>query len=146
MTKDAIQTPDAPAAIGPYSQAIRAGQTLYLSGQIGLDPATMAMVDGIEAQAHQVFRNLRAVTQAAGGTLDDMVKVSILMVNLGDFAKVNEIMATYFSKPYPARATYQVAALPRGALIEIEGTVVLPGAGATSGTGWRETFDQTKGQ
>jgi reactive intermediate/imine deaminase len=126
MTKDAIQTQEAPAAIGPYSQAIRAGTTLYLSGQIGLDPKTMQMVDGIEAQAHQVFRNLRAVTQAAGGTLDDMVKVSILMVDLADFTKVNEIMATYFTQPYPARATYPVAALPRGALIEVEGTVVLP--------------------
>ena len=126
MTKDAIHSNEAPAAIGPYSQAIRAGKTLYLSGQIGLDPATMQMVEGIEAQAHQVFRNLRAVTQAAGGTIDDMVKVSILMVNLGDFTKVNEIMATYFKEPYPARATYQVTALPRGALIEVEGIVVLP--------------------
>ncbi len=125
MTKDAIHSDDAPAAIGPYSQAIRAGKTLYLSGQIGLDPKTMQMVEGIEAQAHQVFRNLRAVTAAAGGSMDDMVKVSILMVNLGDFAKVNEIMATYFTQPYPARATYQVAALPRGALIEVEGIVVL---------------------
>ena len=127
MTKDAIQTPDAPAAIGPYSQAIRAGQTLYLSGQIGLDPLTMTLVEGLEAQAHQVFKNLRAVATAAGGSLDDMVKVSILMIDLTGFAKVNEIMATYFNKPYPARATYQVSALPRGALIEIEGTVVLPG-------------------
>jgi len=126
MSKDAIHTDSAPAAIGPYSQAIRAGKTVYLSGQIGLDPATMQMVDGIEAQAHQVFRNLRAVTMAAGGSLDDMVKVSILMVNLGDFTKVNDIMASYFKQPYPARATYQVAALPRGALIEVEGTVVLP--------------------
>lgn len=125
MTKDAIHSDDAPAAIGPYSQAIRAGKTLYLSGQIGLDPKTMQMVEGIEAQAHQVFRNLRAVIAAAGGSMDDMVKVSILMVNLGDFAKVNEIMATYFTQPYPARATYQVAALPRGALIEVEGIVVL---------------------
>jgi len=127
MTKDAIQTPDAPAAIGPYSQAIRAGHTLYLSGQIGLDPLTMTLVEGLEAQAHQVFKNLRAVATAAGGSLDDMVKVSILMIDLTGFAKVNEIMATYFNKPYPARATYQVSALPRGALIEIEGTVVLPG-------------------
>ena len=126
MTKDAIHTESAPAAIGPYSQAIRAGKTVYLSGQIGLDPATMQLVEGIEAQAHQVFRNLRAVTMAAGGSLDDMVKVSILMVNLGDFTKVNDIMASYFKQPYPARATYQVAALPRGALIEVEGTVVLP--------------------
>lgn len=130
MTKDVIHSPDAPAAIGPYSQAVRAGRTVYLSGQIGLDPSTMAMAEGLEAQAHQVFRNLRAVAVAAGGSLDDMVKVSILMVDLGGFAKVNEIMAGYFSKPYPARATYQVAALPRGALIEVEGTAVLPGAGA----------------
>ena len=127
MTKDAIHSPDAPAAIGPYSQAIRVGHTVYLSGQIGLDPKTMTIVEGVEAQAHQVFRNLRAVAMAAGGTLDDVVKLSILMVDLGDFAKVNDIMAGYFTKPYPARATYQVAALPRGALIEIEGTVVLPG-------------------
>jgi len=126
VTKDAIHTESAPAAIGPYSQAIRAGKTVYLSGQIGLDPATMQLAEGIEAQAHQVFRNLRAVTMAAGGSLDDMVKVSILMVNLGDFTKVNDIMASYFTQPYPARATYQVAALPRGALIEVEGTVVLP--------------------
>jgi reactive intermediate/imine deaminase len=124
--KDAIQTADAPAAIGPYSQAIRAGNTVYLSGQIGLDPSTMTLVHGIEAQAHQVFLNLRAVVAAAGGTMDDMVKVSILMTDLGDFAKVNDIMAGYFTRPYPARATYQVAALPRGALIEVEGTVVLP--------------------
>lgn len=145
--KDAIHSNDAPAAIGPYSQAIRAGHTLYLSGQIALDPSTMAIVDGgVEAQAHQVFRNLRAVVTAAGGSMDDIVKVSILMINLADFAKVNDIMATYFAKPYPARATYQVAALPRGALIEIEGTAVLPGEGSSPATGWRETFDQTKGQ
>ena len=144
---EAIHTNDAPAAIGPYSQAIRAGHTLYLSGQIPLDPSTMKIVEGgIEAQAHQVFRNLGAVMAAAGASMDDMVKVSILMTDLGDFAKVNDIMATYFAKPYPARATYQVAALPRGAMIEIEGTAVLPGAGTAGATGWRETFDQTKGQ
>ena len=146
MPKQVIQSPDAPAAIGPYSQAVLAGNTLYMSGQIPLDPKTGRLVEGIEAQAHQVFRNLRAVMTAAGGTMDDMVKVSILMVNLADFAKVNDIMATYFNKPYPARATYQVAALPRGAMIEIEGTAVLPGAGTPAATGWRETFDQTKGQ
>jgi reactive intermediate/imine deaminase len=128
MTKHAISSPDAPAALGPYSQAIRAGHTVYLSGQLGLDPKTGNLVDGIEAQAHQVFRNLRAVAVAAGGTLDHTVKLTILMQNLGDFAKVNEIMAEYFAKPYPARATYQVAALPRGALIEIEGVLVLPDA------------------
>lgn len=149
MTKLALHSPDAPAAIGPYSQAIRAGDTVYLSGQIGLDPATMNLVDGLEAQAHQVFRNLRAVATAAGGTMDDMVKVSILMTDLGGFAKVNEIMATYFAQPYPARATYQVSALPRGALIEIEGTLVLRPvlpSPVDPQTGWRETFDQTKGQ
>jgi reactive intermediate/imine deaminase len=150
MTKDAIHSPDAPAAIGPYSQAIRAGQTVYLSGQIGLDPQTMAMVEGVEAQAHQVFRNLRAVAQAAGGGLDDIVKLSILMVDLSDFAKVNDIMAGYFGKPYPARATYQVAALPRGGLIEVEAIVVLsPTVADAAGdpqTGAGQTFDQTKGQ
>lgn len=125
MTRQAIHTPDAPAAIGPYSQAIRAGDTLYLSGQIGLDPATMQMVDGIEAQAHQVFRNLRAVAAAGGASLDHVTRLSVLLVDLADFAKVNEIMATYFSAPYPARATYQVAALPRGGRIEVEAVAVL---------------------
>ena len=128
MTKHAISSPDAPAALGPYSQAIRAGRTVYLSGQLGLDPKSGNMVEGIEAQTHQVFKNLRAVAVAAGGGLDDMVKLSILMQNLGDFAKVNEIMSSYFTQPYPARATYQVAALPRAALIEIEGVLVLPAA------------------
>jgi len=125
MAKNAISSPDAPAALGPYSQAIRAGSTVYLSGQLGLDPKTGNLVDGIEAQTHQVFKNLRAVANAAGGNLDDMVKLSILMQNLGDFGKVNEIMSGYFNKPYPARATYQVAALPKGGLIEIEGVLVL---------------------
>ena len=128
MTKQAISSPDAPAALGPYSQAVRAGQTVYLSGQLGLDPKTGTLVEGIEAQTHQVFRNLRAVAAAAGGGLDDIVKLSILMQNLGDFANVNEIMSSYFKQPYPARATYQVAALPRAALIEIEGVLVLPAA------------------
>ena len=146
MTKVAITSPDAPAALGPYSQAIRAGQTLYLSGQLGLDPATGNLVDGIAAQTHQVFRNLRAVAGAAGAGLDDIVKLSILMQDLADFGQVNEIMAGYFQQPYPARATYQVAALPRGALIEIEGIAVLQGAAGNPQTGWLETFDQTKGQ
>jgi reactive intermediate/imine deaminase len=129
MSKQAIQSPDAPAAIGPYSQAIRAGDTLYLSGQIPLDPATMQIVDGgIDAQARRVFDNLQAVARAADASLDDIVKVSILLTDLGEFAKVNEIMATYFKAPYPARATYQVAALPRGACIEVEAILVLPGA------------------
>jgi reactive intermediate/imine deaminase len=147
MTKDVIKTTDAPAALGPYSQAVRAGQTVYLSGQLGLDPSTGNLVDGVEAQAHQVFRNLAAVARAAGGGLDDIVKLTILMADLADFAKVNEIMASYFKQPYPARATYQVAALPKAALIEIEGIAVLPPSGAADPqTGWRETFDQTKGQ
>lgn len=126
MKKQAIHSQDAPAAIGPYSQAIRAGNTVYLSGQIGLDPANGQLVEGLEAQAHRVLSNLRAVAQAAGGSMDDIVKLTLLMADLNDFAKVNEIMAGYFSQPYPARATYQVAALPRGARIEIEAILALP--------------------
>lgn len=146
MTKQAIHTDAAPAAIGPYSQAIRAGDSVYLSGQIGLDPATGQLREGTEAQARQVLANLRAVASAAGGSLDDIVKLTLLLADMGDFAKVNEIMAAAFTQPYPARATYQVAALPRGAMIEIEGTAVLPGTGSEPATGWRQTFDQTKGQ
>ena len=146
MGKQPITSKHAPAAIGPYSQAIRAGSTVYLSGQIGLDPATGKLVDGLEAQAHQVLKNLRAVAQAAGGELDDIVKVTLLLADLADFAKANEIMASYFKEPYPARATYQVAALPRGARIEVEGILVLsPAGGGASGTGPREPFDETKG-
>jgi len=129
MTKNAIHTPAAPAAIGPYSQAIRAGDTIYLSGQIGLDPTTGNLRDGLEAQARQVLENLRAVAAAGGGTLDDIVKLTLLLADMADFAKVNEIMAAFFSKPYPARATYQVAALPRGARVEIEAVLVLPRSG-----------------
>jgi reactive intermediate/imine deaminase len=149
MTKIAVHSSDAPAAIGPYSQAIRSGNLVFLSGQIGLDPATGTMVEGIEAQAHQVFKNLRAVARAAGGDLDGVVKISILLTDLADFAKVNEIQAQYFKAPYPARATYQVAALPKGGKVEVEGTLVLTGGAAGASdpqTGWRETFDQTKGQ
>ena len=98
MPKEAIHSKHAPAALGPYSQGIRAGNTVYLSGQLGLDPASGDLVDGIDAQAHQVFRNLRAVAQAAGGELDDIVKLTILMADLADFGKVNEIMATYFTR------------------------------------------------
>jgi reactive intermediate/imine deaminase len=127
MPKIAISTKHAPAALGPYSQGVRAGGTVYLSGQLGLDPATGNLAAGVEAQTHQVFRNLRAVAQAAGGELDDIVKLTLLLADLADFGKVNEIMATYFAAPYPARATYQVAALPKGALVEIEGVLSLPG-------------------
>lgn len=126
MSKQPIHTTSAPAAIGPYSQAIRAGNTVYLSGQIGLDPATGALRDGTEAQTRQVLENLRAVAQAAGGSLGDIVKLTLLLADMADFAKVNEIMAGVFAKPYPARATYQVAALPKGARVEIEAVLVLP--------------------
>jgi 2-iminobutanoate/2-iminopropanoate deaminase len=126
MSKQAIHTADAPAAIGPYSQGIRAGNTVYLSGQIGLDPATGNLRDGTEAQARQALENLSAVARASGGTLDDIVKLTLLLADMADFAKVNEIMAGFFAKPYPARATYQVAALPRGARVEIEAVLVLP--------------------
>jgi reactive intermediate/imine deaminase len=129
MGKHVIQSPDAPAAIGPYSQAVRVGDTLYMSGQIPLDPKTMQIVDGgIEAQAKQVFANLRAVAAAAGATLNDIAKLTILLTDLGEFAKVNEIMAAHFDAPYPARATYQVAALPRGAKIEVEAVLAVPRA------------------
>jgi reactive intermediate/imine deaminase len=129
MGKQIIQSADAPAAIGPYSQAVRAGNTLYMSGQIPLDPKTMQIVDGgIDAQARQVFANLRAVAVAAGATLNDIVKLTILMTDLSEFAQVNEIMAAHFDAPYPARATYQVAALPRGARIEVEAVLVLRSA------------------
>ena len=126
MSKEAIHSPAAPAALGPYSQGIRAGNTVYLSGQLGLDPATGNLLAGIDAQAHQVFKNLSAVAEAAGGTLDDVVKLTILMADLADFGKVNEIMASYFQAPYPARATYHVAALPKAAKLEIEWILVLP--------------------
>jgi reactive intermediate/imine deaminase len=129
MGKQIIQSADAPAAIGPYSQAVRAGNTLYMSGQIPLDPKTMQIVDGgIDAQARQVFANLRAVALAAGAALNDIVKLTILMTDLSEFAQVNEIMAAHFDAPYPARATYQVAALPRGARIEVEAVLVLRSA------------------
>jgi len=132
MPKQIVQSSDAPAAIGPYSQAVLAGNTLYMSGQIPLDPRTGQLVEGIEAQTHQVFRNLAAVAAAAGASLNDIVKLSILLIDLGEFAKVNEIMATYMSAPYPARATYQVAGLPRGARIEIEATLIVPSVSAMS--------------
>jgi reactive intermediate/imine deaminase len=125
MSRQAIHTTAAPAAIGPYSQAIRVGDTVFLSGQIGLDPATASLRDGTEAQARQVFANLQAVAAAAGGTLDDMVKVTLLLADMADFARVNDIMASFFTPPYPARATYQVAGLPRGARVEVEGVLVL---------------------
>ena len=125
MTKEPIETKKAPQAIGTYSQAIRTGNTVYLSGQIGLDPETMQMAEGIEDQAHRVFQNLRAVAEAAGGRLDDMVKLTVYLTDLVHFARINEIMAGYFSRPYPARAAVGVAGLPRNAMIEIEAVMVL---------------------
>ena len=118
--KTPIQTRDAPEAIGTYSQAVRAGDTLYLSGQIGLDPATMQMAEGVEAQTHRVFRNLAAVADAAGMSLDQAVRMTVYLTDLAHFARVNEIMAQYVHEPYPARAAIGVAALPRGALVEID--------------------------
>ena len=125
MPKTTISTPDAPGAIGTYSQAVRCGDTIYLSGQIGLDPATMLLVEGIDAQVKRVFDNLKAVAEAAGGSLDDAAKLTIYLTDLGHFAKVNEIMAARFKQPFPARATYQVAGLPKGGRIEIEAVIVL---------------------
>lgn len=127
MKKQIIQTDDAPQAIGTYSQAIRvsAGDTVYISGQIGLDPSTMQMVNGIESQIQQVFLNLKAVTIASGGVLGDIIKLNIYLTDLDDFAMVNKIMASYFDKPYPARAAIGVAALPRGALVEMDAVMVL---------------------
>ncbi|GAB3369689.1 RidA family protein [Spongiibacter taiwanensis] len=119
--KEIISTDKAPAAIGPYSQAVKVGNTVYLSGQIPLIPETMEMIEGgVVEQAKQVFANLSAVAAAAGGSLDDAVKVNISLTDLGDFAQVNEVMAGVFKQPFPARACVQVAALPRGAMIEVE--------------------------
>ena len=124
MNKTIISTPNAPAAIGTYSQAVKAGDTLYLSGQLGFDPATMQLVEGIDAQILRVFENLKAVVEAAGGTLADVVKLNIYLTDLVHFPKVNEVMAQYFCEPYPARAAIGVSALPRGGLVEAEGVAV----------------------
>ena len=126
MTKKTIHTNLAPRAIGTYSQAVVAGGTVYLSGQIALDPATMEMVNGdIRAQIRRVFDNLKAVAEAAGGSLSDVVKLNVFLTDLTHFPVVNEIMATYFSEPYPARAAVGVAALPRGAAVEMDAVMVL---------------------
>ncbi len=124
MTKQAIQTAQAPQAIGTYSQAIRAGTTIYLSGQIGLDPLSMQLVEGIDAQVHRVFQNLRAVAAAAGANLDDAVKLTVFLTDLAHFTKLNEIMAQYLKPPFPARSAVGAAQLPRGALVEIEAVLV----------------------
>lgn len=126
MTRTAIFTDQAPRAIGPYSQAVRAGNTVYLSGQIALDPASGQLVQGgIEAEARRVFDNLKAVAEASGNGLSQVVKLTIYLLDLGDFAKVNDIMAGYFQEPYPARATLAVAGLPRGARIEVDAVMAV---------------------
>jgi len=127
MVKQAIHTHDAPRPIGIYSQAVRAGNTLYLSGQIGLDPRTMLLVDGIDAQIHQVFLNLRAVASAAGASLEDAVKFTVFLTDMNHFARVNEIMSGYVHQPYAARSAVAAAGLPRGALVEIEAILVSAG-------------------
>ncbi|MEC9261378.1 MAG: RidA family protein [Pseudomonadota bacterium] len=127
MAKSIIQTDNAPAAIGTYSQAVKAGTTVYLSGQIPLVPATMELVsEDFAEQATQVFENIKAVCEAAGGTTNDLVKVNIYLLDLGHFATVNEIMSKYFAKPYPARAAIGIKELPKGAQIEIDGVMELP--------------------
>ena len=124
--KTPIATVEAPAAIGPYSQAVRAGDAVYLSGQIPLDPKTMQLVEGFEAQVRRVFDNLLAVCREAGGGFDDVVRVTIYLTDLAQFPKVNEVMASYFREPYPARVTVGVASLPRGAAVEIDAVMHLP--------------------
>ena len=126
MPKEPIHTPQAPAAIGPYSQAVRAGSTIYLSGQIPLNPKTMELVKGdIRSQARQVFENLAAVAEAAGGSLANAVRVTVYLTDLAHFPVVNEVMAEFCKEPYPARVTIGVAQLPRGAAVEVDGILVL---------------------
>lgn len=126
MPKQAIHTNDAPAAIGAYSQAIKAGDTVYISGQIPLDPATGELVSNdIRDQIHQVFKNMRAVAAAADGTLADAVKVTVFLTDLGNFAAVNEIMAEYFPEPFPARAALEISALPKDSLVEADAILSL---------------------
>ena len=125
-TLEQVHSNAAPQAIGPYSQAIKAGSMVFLSGQIPLNPETMELVSGdVAAQTHQVFKNLIAVAEAAGGGLANTVKLTIYLTDLGDFAVVNEIMAGYFNEPYPARATIQVSALPKGSAVEIDAVLAL---------------------
>lgn len=126
MSREIIRTDQAPQAIGTYSQAVKVGTTVYLSGQIALDPQTMSMVEGdTEAEIRRVFDNLQAVARAAGGGLDDMVKLNVFLIDLANFALVNQIMAEYFDQPYPARAALGVASLPRNASVEMDGVLEL---------------------
>ncbi len=139
MQRTIIHTDKAPAAIGTYSQAVRVGDTVYLSGQIPLDPATMELAGAdVEVQIRQVFDNLAAVAEAAGGSLADAVRLTVYLTDLANFPLVNEVMAEYFSEPYPARAAIGVAALPRNAAVEIDAVLVLAASGGTprgAGTG-----------
>ena len=125
MSKQVINTNGAPAAIGPYSQAIQVANTIYTSGQIGLDPASGQLVEGFENQVHRAFKNLQAVAEAAGGSLANVVKFTLFLTDLGQFAKANAIMQEYVPEPYPARSTVGVASLPRGAEFEVEAILVL---------------------
>ena len=126
MPRNPIQTADAPTAIGPYSQAVKAGQMVFLSGQIPLDPASGEVVEGgIEAQARRAFDNLRAVCEAAGGSLDDVQRLGLYLTDLSEFAAVNAVMAEYFGAPYPARSTIEVPALPKGVRFEVDAIMVL---------------------
>jgi reactive intermediate/imine deaminase len=125
MSRKIISTPKAPAAIGPYSQAVKVGNTVYCSGQIGLDAESGQLVEGFEAQAIRVFENLKAVAEAAGGTLPQTVRVTIYLIDLSNFAKINEIMTRYFAEPYPARAAVGVKELPKGALVEADAILVV---------------------
>ncbi|MEO1957626.1 MAG: Rid family detoxifying hydrolase [Methylophilaceae bacterium] len=123
--KTIIQTQEAPAAIGTYSQAVKVGKTVYCSGQIGLDAAKMELVEGIEPQVRRVFDNLAAVTKAAGGSMSDIVKLNVYLIDLANFALVSSVMAEYFAEPYPARAVVGVASLPKGALVEADAVMEL---------------------
>ena len=126
MNKEVIYTTDAPQAIGTYSQAIRAGDLVFLSGQLGIDPLEGHLLEGFEAQTHQVFGNLRAITLAAGGNLSDIVRLGVFLTDLSNFARFNEIMSEYFTEPYPARAAVQVSALPKGGVVEAEAVMIRP--------------------
>ena len=125
MSRQTIQTDKAPAAVGTYSQAVKVGNTVYISGQLGFDPDTMELKEGFEAQAKQVFENIKAICAAAGGTIDDVVKFNVSLTDLNDFAALNEVFIANLTEPYPARAAVQVAALPKGGVVEIESILYL---------------------
>jgi reactive intermediate/imine deaminase len=124
MERQVIHTSHAPQAVGTYSQAIAVDRMVFLSGQLGIDPASGNLANGFDAQAHQVFRNLRAVCEEAGGQLQDIVRLGVFLTDMGDFFRFNQIMSEYFSEPYPARAAVQVVALPKGGLVEAEGILI----------------------